>query len=280
MKYNKLTDEEKRVIIDKQTERPGSGKFNDFGRNGIYICKRCSAALFLSEYKFAAGCGWPSFDDEVDSAVKRVPDSDGLRTEILCNKCGAHLGHLFTGEKFTPKDTRYCVNSVSLDFIPTEKLHRAYFAGGCFWGMQCYFQKIDGVILTRAGYMGGTAQNPTYDQICSGLTGHYETIELIYNPTSVDFRELSKLFFQIHDPTQIDGQGPDIGRQYRSAIFYIDDDQKNTAKDLIELLKGKGYKVATEFIKADRFWNAESYHQNYYSKTDKYPYCHSFVKRF
>ncbi len=111
MKYNKLTDEEKRIIIDKQTERPGSGKFNDFGRNGIYICKRCNAALFLSEYKFAAGCGWPSFDDEVDSAVKRVPDSDGIRAEILCNRCGAHLGHLFTGEKFTPKDTRYCGSS-------------------------------------------------------------------------------------------------------------------------------------------------------------------------
>jgi len=280
LKYNKLTDEEKRVIIDRQTERPSSGTFNNFSKKGVYICKRCNAALFLSEYKFAAGCGWPSFDDEVDSAVKKVTDYDGIRKEILCNRCGAHLGHLFIGERFTPKNIRYCVNSVSLDFIPTEKLHRTYFAGGCFWGMQYHFQKIDGVILTRSGYMGGAAQNPTYDQVCSGLTDHYETIELIYDPISVNFRELSKLFFQIHDPTQLNGQGPDIGKQYRSAIFYTSENQKNMAKNLIEILKTKGYKIVTSVIKAGRFWNAENYHQNYYSRTGKYPYCHSFVKRF
>ncbi len=280
MKYNKLTDYEKRVIIDKQTEPPGSGKYNKFFKNGIYLCKRCNAALFISEDKFDAGCGWPSFDDAIDRSIKKIPDADGLRTEILCNRCDAHLGHIFTGEQFTTKNTRYCVNSVSLSFVSEEKLEKAYFAGGCFWGVEYYFQSFEGVILTQVGYMGGKLQNPTYDEVCAGETGHYETTQVIYDPTKTDFEELAKLFFQIHDPTQVNGQGHDIGKQYHSAIFYINDAQKQIAEKLIKILNLKGYKVATKLIKAGRFWKAESYHQHYYLKTEKYPYCHSFVKRF
>jgi len=120
MKYRNLNEAEKKVIIHKGTERPYSGEYYDHFEKGTYSCKRCGAELFKSEDKFSAHCGWPSFDDAIDTAVKRVPDADGIRTEIICANCGAHLGHVFEGEGFTPKNTRHCVNSISLNFIPPE----------------------------------------------------------------------------------------------------------------------------------------------------------------
>ena len=116
-----LTPEEKSVIVDKSTEIPFTGKYFAFWNKGTYVCKRCRTPLYRSENKFEAGCGWPSFDDEIPGAVKRIPDADGLRTEIQCTNCGAHLGHVFTGERFTEKNTRHCVNSISMDFIPDRK---------------------------------------------------------------------------------------------------------------------------------------------------------------
>lgn len=121
MGYNKLTPEEHAVIEDKATEAPFSGKYNDFYKSGVYICKKCGQKLFTSEAKFKSGCGWPSFDDHFKGAVKRVPDADGVRTEIVCANCGAHLGHVFEGEGHTPKDTRHCVNSLSIKFVPNGK---------------------------------------------------------------------------------------------------------------------------------------------------------------
>ena len=120
MKHNELTREEKSVIIHKGTEPPFSGKYDDFWEKGTYVCKRCNAALYRSEDKFNARCGWPSFDGEILGAVKRIPDPDGVRTEIVCASCGAHLGHVFLGEGFTQKDTRNCVNSISLAFVPAD----------------------------------------------------------------------------------------------------------------------------------------------------------------
>ncbi len=121
--YKELSPEEKRVIINKGTEMPFSGEFEDHWKEGVYTCKRCGAHLYRSTSKFDAQCGWPSFDDEIEGAVKRKTDADGVRTEILCSNCGAHLGHVFTGERFTDKNTRHCVNSISMEFIPLDELN-------------------------------------------------------------------------------------------------------------------------------------------------------------
>jgi peptide methionine sulfoxide reductase msrA/msrB len=283
MTHNKLTPEEQRVIVDKGTEMPFTGKYDNFWEAGTYYCKQCGAALFRSKDKFDAGCGWPSFDDAIPGAVKRTLDADGMREEITCANCGAHLGHVFTGEQFTAKDERYCVNSISMNFVAADSevtTQKAYFAGGCFWGTEYLLEKADGVISTRVGYMGGRTKNPTYQDVCSDTTGHAETVEVIFDPKKTSYEKLSRLFFEIHDPTQVDRQGPDVGDQYRSEIFYVDDAQKQMAEKLVTILKAKGYNVATQLAKADTFWPAESYHQKYYDHTGKQPYCHAYTKRF
>lgn len=280
MKYNPLTPEEERVIIHKATERPFTGIYHDHKAKGYYICKQCDAPLYKSEDKFDSGCGWPSFDDEIYNAVKRLPDTDGLRTEILCNNCGAHLGHVFKGEKFTAKNIRHCVNSISLNFVSLEKTERAIFASGCFWGTEYHMQKRRGVLETIVGFTGGHANNPTYKEVCTGITGHAEAVEVVFVPEIVGYEELAKLFFETHDPTQLNRQGPDIGEQYRSEIFYLNDKQKQTALKLIDILKTKEYRVVTRVTEASVFWKAEDYHQSYYSKKNGTPYCHIFTKRF
>jgi len=281
--FNKLTAEEERVIVHKGTESPFSGKYYLFSEPGTYVCKRCNAPLYRSKDKFDAGCGWPSFDDEIPGAVKRTTDADGIRTEITCSRCGAHLGHVFEGEGLTDKNIRHCVNSISLNFIPDSqdvKTEKAYFAGGCFWGTEHLLKNLEGVVATRVGYMGGHKPNPTYKEVCSGKTGHAETVEVTFDPAKTDYEKVARYFFEIHDPTQVDRQGPDIGSQYRSAVFYVDDNQKKISEELVNILKNKGCKVATELVKADTFWAAEAYHQDYYDVTGKAPYCHFYQKRF
>lgn len=156
----------------------------------------------------------------------------------------------------------------------------AYFAGGCFWGVEYFLKRADGVVSTRVGYMGGHKEKPTYEEVCSGTTGHLETVEVVYNPDETSFENLVKLFFEIHDPTQVNRQGPDIGEQYQSAIFYVDENQMRIVQKLISALEENGYRVATQLRKAGVFWAAEEYHQNYYEKTGGKPYCHFHTKRF
>lgn len=283
MNYKQLTPEEQYIIWHKGTEPPFSGKFYDHFEKGIYTCKQCGAALYRSENKFHSGCGWPSFDEEIPGAVKRQPDPDGIRTEIVCANCGGHLGHVFLGEGFTPKNTRHCVNSLSLDFIPAiqeKKLSRAILASGCFWGVEYHFKQAEGVVETTVGYTGGHVPNPTYEQVCTGKTGHVEAIEIIFDPDKTSFEALLKLYFETHDFTQTDGQGPDIGDQYKSVIFYLDNEQKNIAEKLIRYLESKNYKVATQLRKATIFYPAEDYHQDYYFKKGGTPYCHIRRKIF
>ena len=279
-KFRKLTKEEERVILHKGTEPPYSGEYENHFESGVYRCKRCDTPLYLSKDKFHSGCGWPSFDDEIKGAIKRVLDADGKRVEIVCANCGAHLGHVFEGEQFTPKNTRHCVNSISLVFDSGFK--KAYFAGGCFWGVEYHFDKLNGVIDAKSGYMGGKLENPTYKDVCYKDTGHLEVVEVTYDPKVVTFEELAKLFFEIHDPTQIDGQGPDIGSQYLSAIFYNNKEEKELAQKLITFLEKKGLKVATKLLpkQKHKFYKAEDYHQNYYKLRGSKPYCHIRVKRF
>ena len=161
-------------------------------------------------------------------------------------------------------------------------IERAYFAGGCFWGVEYFFEKLDGVKSAISGYMGGTMPNPDYRSVCSGTTGHIEVVEVTFDKTVVDYETLAKLFFETHDATQIDGQGPDIGSQYISAIFYDNSEQKSIAKNLINILENKGYKIATKLISTlnTPFFEAEEYHQDYYFKHNKTPYCHSFKSKF
>lgn len=315
-----LTPEETRVIKHKGTEAPFSGAYWKTKTDGTYACRQCGAALFSSTAKFDSQTGWPSFDTALPGAVKEIPDADGHRTEIVCAKCGGHLGHVFRGEGMTAKDTRHCVNSTSLAFCPlaenqleqkqastsaTESssssmsatasetkskpmpnappprapTEEAIFAGGCFWGVEYHFEKEPGVIDVTSGYTGGIKEHPTYEDVCSGTTGHAEAVRVRYDPQKTNFEKLARLFFNIHDPTQRNRQGPDIGSQYRSAVFYHTAEEKETVGRLIEQLKQKGYNAVTTIEPAGKFWPAESYHQNYYAKTGRQPYCHVWEER-
>lgn len=291
----KLTPEEAKVIVLKGTEPAYSGKYYQFNEKGDYVCKQCGSMLFHSSAKFESGSGWPSFDDEVSGAIKRIPDPDGHRTEIICAKCGAHLGHIFLGERMTPKNIRHCVNSISLEFIPENagekdlekkgakpypKKETAIFAGGCFWGVEHLMKQLPGVISVNSGYIGGTTSNPTYEEVCRQPNGHAEAVEIIFDPSKLSYETLAKRFFEIHDPGELNQQGPDKGEQYRSEIFYTTPEQKATAIKLINILKNKGFHVITKVTLAPKFWKAEDYHQNYYEKNQKQPYCHFYVKKF
>jgi len=276
MKLNPLTPEEESVIIHKGTEAPFTGIYTDNKNTGTYLCKHCDTPLFNSSDKFESHCGWPSFDDQIEGAVKMLPDADGRRTEIVCANCGGHLGHVFQGEGFTEKNIRYCVNSISMNFVEEQSVSEsiAYFGAGCFWGVEYYFRKAKGVISATSGYMGGATNSPSYEDVCSGKTGHAETVQVVYNPSLTDYKTLARLFFEIHDFSQVNRQGPDIGTQYRSVIFYNSITQKSNAEKLVKELVSLGYSVATTLEPAATFWPAEGYHQNYYFKKGGVPYCH------
>ncbi len=280
IQFNPLTLEEENIIINKGTERPYTGEYLDNKEEGLYVCRRCDAPLYHSQDKFDSRCGWPSFDDEVPGSVVRVLDADGRRVEIVCANCGGHLGHVFEGEGFTEKNTRHCVNSISMKFVEGKAVPAtAFFGGGCFWGVEDGFSKIPGVLDVVSGYMGGDTTFPTYEDVSRGNTGHAEVVRIQYDPSIVDFETLARFFFEIHDPTQLNRQGPDVGSQYRSVIFYTDEEQKEISEKLKGLLKDNKYNVVTELSPAPAFYSAEDYHQDFTARTGR-GQCHFPIKRF
>jgi peptide methionine sulfoxide reductase msrA/msrB len=277
IKSQSLIPEISHIIVDKATEHPFTGHYDRQDEPGTYLCRQCGLALFRSQTKFHSGCGWPSFDEEMKGTVAQHLDADGHRSEIVCARCRGHLGHVFHGEGFTDKNTRHCVNSASLDFVPdlhVTDTEEAIFAAGCFWGVEYFFKKLPGILTVEVGYTGGHTDHPTYKDVCRGDTGHYEAIRVIYDVAKLTYQDVVKYFFEIHDATQADGQGPDVGRQYQSAIFYYNENQKKTAEEVIHLLEKKNLRIATQILPVSIFWPAEEYHQDYYAKVGKTPYCH------
>jgi peptide methionine sulfoxide reductase msrA/msrB len=282
-KIASLTPEIRAIVCDKSTEAPHSGRYNKLVSQGSYLCRRCGWALFRANNQFSALCGWPSFDESLVGRVKEIPDSDGERIEIVCGRCDSHLGHVFGGENLTLKNTRYCVNSLALDFVNDDVVldtEEVIVAGGCFWGVDYYLRHDPGVVAVEVGYCGGTMDHPTYDAVSSGQTGHYEAVRVIFDTKKTNCRKILQYFFEIHDSTQTNGQGPDIGSQYQSAVFCFNESQQVIVAELIQALKQNGYHAVTRSLPAQIFWSAEDYHQNYYTLRKSTPYCHLPISRF
>ncbi len=282
-KLASLTPSAQHILCEQATEAPYSGEYNTVQTQGTYLCRRCGLALFRASSQFIAGCGWPSFDADLLQRVRRSPDPDGMRTEISCSRCGAHLGHIFLGEQFTASSQRYCVNSLALDFVQDEQTldtAEALVAGGCFWGIEHALQQVPGVVKVESGYCGGQTLSPQYSEVCTGQTGHYEAVRVVYDLTKTDYSTILMHFFELHDPCQRDGQGPDRGSQYRSAVFYYDAMQYEQANQLINRLQKNGYVVATALNPVTTFWVAEAYHQDYFNKHPSAAHCHIRVARF
>jgi len=277
-----LDPEAFRVTQQSGTERAFCGNLVDNKKDGTYCCVVCGLPLFASNSKFHSGTGWPSFFAPVDRAhvAEREDDSHGMkRVEINCARCGAHLGHVFEdGPK--PTGLRYCLNSAALKFVekgsemPSEskpiKTETAYFAGGCFWGIEHIFQQAPGVISAESGYMQGQTDKPTYREVCDGDTGHAEAVRVVFDPTVITYRQLLQGFFKMHDPTQVNRQGPDAGTQYRSGVFCATPQQLEEARAYVAELTAKSAfrkPIATQVEAAKTFFPAEEYHQDYVDKT-------------
>ncbi len=281
----KLTPEQVQITQKAGTERPFCGTLLDNKRDGAYHCVVCDLPLFASTAKFTSGTGWPSFHTAFDPAhITRTEDASHgmIRTEISCARCDAHLGHVFPDGP-PPSGERHCLNSEALVFheavAEEDDLANdpavAYFAGGCFWGIEHYFGLGRGVIDAQSGYMNGDIENPSYRGVCSGTTGHAEAVKVVYDPAVISYERLLQAFFDMHDPTQLNRQGPDVGTQYRSGIYTVNDAQRQAAEVMVQALNDSGrfkQPIATEVEAADTFWPAEDYHQDYIAKTGRV--CH------
>ncbi|HNV68621.1 MAG TPA: bifunctional methionine sulfoxide reductase B/A protein [Candidatus Ozemobacteraceae bacterium] len=276
-----LTPEQYRIARGKGTERAFCGSFYNHKQSGLYVCICCGLPLYHARAKFDSGTGWPSFFEPVaPENVSEHPDhSHGMvRTEILCTRCDAHLGHVFDDGP-PPSGRRHCLNSESLAFIPDDltvdpekpdrKLELATFGMGCFWGVEALFREVPGVVSAESGYSGGTVPWPSYEEVCEHGTGHAEVVLVRFDPAQVTYEQLLDVFWKNHDPTQLNRQGPDVGDQYRSAVFSHAEAQKKAAeasKQKLEEAKAFARPIVTQITAAAPFYRAEEYHQRYFEK--------------
>ncbi|MFZ4671804.1 MAG: bifunctional methionine sulfoxide reductase B/A protein [Flavobacterium sp.] len=276
------------VAREADTERAFTGKMWQSETKGTYYCAACGLKLFKSEQKFVSSCGWPSFfeQENKNSVVFKDDNSYGMkRTEALCGRCNSHLGHLFDDGP-EPTGKRYCMNAISLDFVPdgvtstTGNLETIVLGGGCFWCVEAVYENLEGVKSVYSGYAGGTVENPSYEEVCTGRTGAAEVVEITYDKSKTNLDEIFQVFFTVHDPTTLNRQGADAGTQYRSAIFYKNENEKKVAESLIAALNEKVFsnKIVTTLEALQKFYKAESYHQGYYQNNKNQPYCQMVIQ--
>ena len=282
-----LTREQYRILRKSGTERAFTGRYDDHDEKGLYACAGCGETLFTSTDKYDSGCGWPAFQKPADNTnveEKRDTRLGMLRREVLCARCGGHLGHVFSDGP-QPTGLRYCINSAALEFQERKNnmneestMRTAIFGTGCFWCTEALLERIDGVESVKVGYMGGRTKNPTYKQVCEGDTGHAEVAQLTYDSRKLSYEELLNVFWKIHDPTTLNRQGGDVGTQYRSVIFYGSEAER-AAAELSKTTQDKTLKkpIVTQIVPATEFYEAENYHQDYYANNPNAAYCRAVI---